>query len=155
SHPDDVYVSKTALIADSGAFSKLTDHNPQVGGFALGRSEVIRWKSKDGKEIEGMLIYPVDYTPGKRYPTIALIHGGPSAGWTKRFRVSHRNSGLLWPGKGWVTFYSNVRGSSAYGEDFLRSNVGVWGGGDLQDIQSGIDYLVSRGIGDPDRLCQS
>src|SRR5262249_11204395 len=89
SHPDDVYVSKTALVADSASLKKLTDHNAQVGGLALGRSEVIHWKSKDGREIEGILIYPVNYTPGRRCPTIALIHGGPSGVWTQSFPGSH------------------------------------------------------------------
>lgn len=151
-HPDDVYVSKTLPIA---APIKLTDHNPQVREFALGKSEVIRWKSKDGMEIEGIVIYPVGYQQGNRYPTVALIHGGPSGVWNQSFPNSWGNFGHVWAGKGWVAFYPNVRGSSGYGEKFLASNVRDWGGGDYQDIQTGLDSLIARGVADSEKLGQA
>ena len=151
-HPDDVYVSTTVPIAEP---ARRTDHNPQVREFALGSSEVIRWKSKDGMEIEGLVIYPVGYQQGKRYPTVALIHGGPSGVWTQSFPNSWGNSGHVWAGNGWVAFYPNIRGSSAYGEKFLASNVRDWGGGDYQDIQTGLDSLIAKGIADPDKLGQA
>ena len=151
-HADDVYVSTTVPIAEP---ARRTDHNPQVREFALGSSEVIRWKSKDGMEIEGLVIYPVGYQQGKRYPTVALIHGGPSGVWTQSFPNSWGNSGHVWAGNGWVAFYPNIRGSSAYGEKFLASNVRDWGGGDYQDIQTGLDSLIAKGIADPDKLGQA
>jgi dipeptidyl aminopeptidase/acylaminoacyl peptidase len=151
-HTDDVYVSKTLPV---GAPVKLTDHNPQVREFGLGDSEVISWKSKDGMEIEGIVIYPVGYQRGKRYPTITLIHGGPSGVWTQSFPNSWGNFGQVWAAHGWVVFYPNVRGSSAYGEKFLSSNVRDWGGGDYQDIQTGLDNLIAKGISDPDKLGQA
>jgi dipeptidyl aminopeptidase/acylaminoacyl peptidase len=150
-HPDDVYVAK---IQD-GQVKKLTNHNPQVDKLTLGTSEVVRWKSKDGMEIEGIVIYPVGYQAGKRYPTVALIHGGPSGVWTKSFPNSWGNFGHVWAGQGWVVFYPNVRGSSAYGEKFLAANVRDWGGGDYQDIQTGLDALIAKGISDPDKLGQA
>lgn len=151
-HPDDVYVAKSLPIGDG---IKLTDHNPQVREITLGASEVIRWKSKDGMEIEGTLIYPAGYEQGKRYPTVALIHGGPSGVWAQSFPGSWGNFGHVWAGKGWVVFYPNVRGSSSYGEKFLLANVRDWGGGDYQDIQTGLDYLIAKGIADPDKLGQA
>ena len=151
-NPSDVYVGKLPDVHDG---VKLTNHNPQVNELALGTSEVIRWKSKDGMEIEGVVIYPVGYQQGKRYPMIALIHGGPSGVWMESFPAGWGNFGHVWAGKGWVAFYPNVRGSSAYGEKFLLSNVRDWGGGDYQDIQTGIDHLIAKGVADPDRLAQS
>jgi dipeptidyl aminopeptidase/acylaminoacyl peptidase len=151
-HPDDVYVSRTLPITEP---AKRTDHNPQVREFALGSSEVISWKSKDGMEIEGLVIYPVGYQQGKRYPTVALIHGGPSGVWTQSFPNSWGNFGHVWAGQGWVAFYPNVRGSSSYGEKFLAANVRDWGGGDYQDIQTGLDNLIAKGISDPDKLGQA
>ena len=151
-HPDDVYVSKSLPIASP---IKLTDHNPQVREYELGSSEVITWKSKDGMEIEGIVTYPVGYERGKRYPAVALIHGGPSGVWTQSFPGSWGNFGHVWAGKGWVVFYPNVRGSSAYGEKFLGANVRDWGGGDYQDIQTGLDNLIAKGIVDPDKLGQA
>ncbi|MEK6299984.1 MAG: S9 family peptidase [Acidobacteriota bacterium] len=151
-HPDDVYLTRSLPISEP---IKLTDHNPTVRELTLGASEVIRWKSKDGMEIEGLVIYPVGYQPGKRYPMVALIHGGPAGAWTQSFPNSHGNFGHVWAGKGWVVFYPNPRGSSSYGERFLTSNVRDWGGGDYQDIQTGIDNLISKGVADADRLAQS
>lgn len=151
-HADDVYVAKSLPIAEP---IKLTDHNPQVREFALGISEVVRWKGKDGMEIEGIVIYPVGYQQGKRYPTVALIHGGPSGVWTQSFPNSWGNFGHVWAGKGWVAFYPNIRGSSSYGEKFLLSNVRDWGGGDYQDIQTGLDQLIAKGVADPDKLAQA
>ncbi|HWP44372.1 MAG TPA: S9 family peptidase [Blastocatellia bacterium] len=151
-HPADVCVAKLPDMHDG---FKLTDHNPQVKGLALGASEVIQWKSKDGMEIEGIVIYPVGYERGKRYPTIALIHGGPSGVWTRGFPASWSNFGHVYSANGWVVFYPNVRGSSAYGEKFLLANVRDWGGGDYQDIQTGIDHLIAKGIADPGRLAQA
>ena len=151
-NPADVYVGKLPDVHDG---VKLTNHNPQVSELSLGTSEVIRWKSKDGMEVEGVVIYPVGYQQGKRYPMIALIHGGPSGVWTESFPGGWGNFGHVWAGKGWVAFYPNVRGSSAYGEKFLLSNVRDWGGGDYQDIQTGIDHLIAKGVADPDRLAQS
>jgi dipeptidyl aminopeptidase/acylaminoacyl peptidase len=151
-HPDDVYIARTLPVSEP---VKLTDHNPQVRELALGSSEIIRWKSKDGMEIEGVVIYPVGYQTGKRYPTVALIHGGPAGVWTQSFPGSYGNFGHVWAGKGWVVFYPNVRGSSSYGGKFLASNVRDWGGGDYQDIQTGIDHLIAKGVADPDKLAQS
>jgi len=150
--PNDVYV-----VRDPARFApvKLTDHNPQLAEIALGRGELYRWKSKDGMEIEGVLIYPPDYDPSKRYPTMAFIHGGPSGVWTQGFPGSSGNYGHIWAGRGWVSFYPNVRGSSGYGDAFMKANVRDWGGGDYQDIQTGLDELVRRGVADPDRLGQS
>jgi dipeptidyl aminopeptidase/acylaminoacyl peptidase len=151
-HADDVYVAKALPIGEP---LKLTDHNPQVRDLALGSSEVVRWKGKDGMEIEGIVIYPVGYQQGKRYPTIALIHGGPSGAWTQSFPNSWGNFGHVWAGKGWVAFYPNIRGSSSYGEKFMLSNVRDWGGGDYQDIQTGLDQLIAKGMADPDKLGQA
>jgi dipeptidyl aminopeptidase/acylaminoacyl peptidase len=150
--PSDVYV-----VRDIASFSpeKLTDHNPQIKELALGRGETITWKSKDGMEIEGVLLYPVGYDATKRYPVIAQIHGGPSGVWTQSFPGSWGNYGHVWSGQGWISFYPNVRGSSGYGEKFLRANIRDWGGGDFQDIQTGLDHLVKRGIADSSKMAQA
>jgi GxxExxY protein len=140
-HPADVYVSPFPTLQPV----KLTDHNPPLNDLALGRGEVVRWKSKDGMEIEGILIYPVGYTSGKRCPVIANIHGGPSGVWMQTFPGNWGNFAHVWAGKGWLVFLPNVRGSVGYGERFMLANVRDWGGGDYQDIQSGLDDLIKRG----------
>lgn len=151
-HPNDVYVAQAGAM---GPPTRLTDHNPQVRSLALGASEVVKWKSTDGMEIEGVLIYPVGYEKGKRYPTIALIHGGPAGVWTEGFAGSWSNAGHVLAGQGFAVFYPNPRGSSAHGEKFLRANIKGWGAGDYRDIQTGLDALVARGIADSTKLAQS
>ena len=61
--PNDVYVARLGPSIDP---RRLTNHNPDLGQIALGRSETVRWKSKDGIEVEGVLVYPVGYDPAKR-----------------------------------------------------------------------------------------
>jgi dipeptidyl aminopeptidase/acylaminoacyl peptidase len=149
--PPELHAAATARPAQ---LATLTSHNAHIAQLALGRSEIVRWKSGD-MEIEGIVIYPVDYQPGRRYPTIAFIHGGPAGAWMQSFPGSWGNYAHVWAANGWVSFFPNVRGSTGYGEKFLLSNVKDWGGGDFRDIQTGLDTLVARGIADPDRLAQS
>lgn len=151
-HPSDVY---TARVASKVTGTKLTDHNPQVRELALAKSELVRWKGADGMDVEGILYYPLNYEPGKRYPMVAEIHGGPAGAWNQSFPGSWGNSADVWAGRGWAVFFPNPRGSTNYGEKFLRANVKDWGGGDYHDIQTGIDHLVKLGVADSTKLAQS
>ena len=146
--PPDVHVADAAF----SAFTKVSDVNPQASEFALGASEVITWKSRDGLEVEGILLKPVGYDPAKRYPLLVVAHGGPAGAYVNNYRVGGLEGGQLWAGKGWAVFYPNPRGSTNYGEKFLRANVADWGGGDFKDIDSGVDALIARGIADKDQL---
>lgn len=151
-HTADVAV---ATVAAPAALTKLTDHNPQLRSLELGRSEVVHWKSKDGMEIEGILVYPVDYQPGRRYPVVTEVHGGPAGEWSEGFPGNWVEPAQVYAGKGWAVFFPNPRGSSGYGEKFLRANIKDWGVGDYRDIQTGIDNLVAKGIADSTKLAQS
>lgn len=150
-HAPDLYVSSFPKFDAE----RVTDHNPQVAQLELGRSEVIRWRGKDGMEIEGILLYPVGYQAGQRVPLIASIHGGPSGVWSQAFPHSGNGYPHVWAGRGWAVFMPNIRGSSGYGEKFQLADLKDWGGMDYQDIQAGLDELVKRGIADPDRMGQS
>ncbi len=146
--PADVHVTDDTF----GTFRKITDSNPQAASFALGETEIITWKSTDGMEVEGILLKPVGYQAGTRYPMLVVAHGGPAGAYIDNYRVGGLEGGQLWAGQGWAVFYPNPRGSSNYGEKFLQANVNDWGGGDYRDIMSGVDALVARGIADPERL---
>ena len=154
SHPSDVYVA--ALSGAGNVLSevrRLTTMNPQADSFALGRVETVKWKSsKDGREIEGILVYPIDYEAGKRYALITSIHGGPEGAYQLSFMVSYGEFPHLYAARGYASFFPNFRGSSNYGYEFASANVGDLGGGDYADIMSGVDYLIERGIADAARL---
>lgn len=156
--PAEVYVSNVSAFDPR----KLTETNPQVRELALGQTEVIRWKSSDGLEIEGLLIKPVNYEAGKRYPLLTYVHGGPPGTFTLSFTPQLGSAPIplqaepypvqVFAGQGYAVFCPNPRGSSGYGEKFRKANIKDWGQGDYKDIMSGIDHLISLGIADADRL---
>ncbi|MDP2319300.1 MAG: S9 family peptidase [Acidobacteriota bacterium] len=133
-------------------FRKLTTTNPQLAELAQGDTEVVTWKGADGLEVEGVLLKPVGFTAGTRYPTLVVAHGGPAGAYVNGFRLGGLEGGQVWANKGWAVFYPNPRGSTNYGEKFLQHNINDWGGGDYKDIMTGVDALVARGIADPDKL---
>ena len=150
-HPEEIYVASTD---GQWAPRRLSDVNPQLKDVAYGKHEVVRWKGRDGMEIEGIVLYPVGYQAGKRYPTVVQVHGGPAGTWGEGFTNSWYNFGQVYAGQGWVVFYPNPRGSGGYGDKFLMANYRDWGGGDFQDIMTGLDQLVTRGVADPAKLAQ-
>jgi dipeptidyl aminopeptidase/acylaminoacyl peptidase len=156
--PPEVYVTSTTAFQPT----RLSRTNPVVDSLALGTTEVVRWKAKDGTEIEGLLLKPVGYQAGRRVPVLTYIHGGPSGVFTLGFGPQLGPAPLplqaepyplqVFAGKGYAVFMPNIRGSSGYGRAFLRSNIKDWGHADFQDVMSGLDYLIAQGIADGDRL---
>jgi dipeptidyl aminopeptidase/acylaminoacyl peptidase len=118
---------------------------------ALGEAEVITWKSRDGATVEGVLLKPVGYTAGRKVPLLVSAHGGPTAAHTNGFKASS-SPGQTWASRGWAVLYPNPRGSTGYGEQWMRGNIPDWGGGDYQDIMTGVDELIRRGIADSTRM---
>ena len=142
--PGDVYVA----TADFASPRRLTRVNPQVADYQLGGTEVLHWKSSDGWPVEGLLLKPVGYQSGHRYPLLVNVHGGPTSAFTDGFAAYNQ----FWAGKGWAVLLVNPRGSTGYGEKFLRGNINDWGGGDYHDIMSGVDAAIAAGVVDPNRM---
>lgn len=119
--------------------------------FQLPRQETIRWKAADGQELEGLVTYPVGWTPGRRYPLIVQTHGGPrSADVFNIFAYGRFNPVLAT--QGFMTLSVNYRGGTGYGDAFLQGmNAGYFRHAD-SDVLSGVDHLVSLGLADPQRL---
>ena len=125
----------------------------ELPAAALPRTEVVSWTSTDGKPIEGLLTYPAGYAPGARVPLLVVIHGGPAGVFIRTFigAVSPYPVAVF-ASRGYAVLRCNVRGSSGYGRAFRHANEKDWGGGDYQDILSGVDALIDKGVADPDRL---
>jgi dipeptidyl aminopeptidase/acylaminoacyl peptidase len=119
----------------------------------LGKTEVVRWKSADGREIEGLLTYPVGYQAGRRVPLILNIHGGPAGVFQQSF-IGGRGVYPIasFAARGYAVLRPNPRGSSGYGVEFRRANVKDWGGADFQDLMTGVDKVIEMGVADPERL---
>jgi dipeptidyl aminopeptidase/acylaminoacyl peptidase len=131
---------------------KLTAMTDQVADLRLGRREVISWKSRDGTEIEGVLIKPADFDPAKKYPLLCIIHGGPTGVDTPTMIDARVYPSDIWAGRGALILKVNYRGSAGYGEQFRQLNVRNLGVGDSWDVLSGVDHLVKLGWVDPKRV---
>ncbi len=121
--------------------------------FALPRVEAIRWHGEDGVEVEGLLYYPIDYREGVRYPLVVQTHGGPPASDKFGFPRSHNYESVL-AARGWFVFKPNYRGSTGYGDAFLRDMVGHYFHQAHRDVMAGVDALIERGLVDGERMAK-
>jgi dipeptidyl aminopeptidase/acylaminoacyl peptidase len=130
----------------------LTNVSDQWKDFHLASREVIQWKSVDGTPIEGVLIKPPGYDSSRKYPLLVVIHGGPTGIDTPEMEADRYYPVELFAAKGALVLRPNYRGSAGYGEKFRSLNVRNLGLGDYQDVISGVDYLISKGMVDKDRV---
>jgi dipeptidyl aminopeptidase/acylaminoacyl peptidase len=139
-------------IMEGGSPRKVTSiHERLVREFKLPRQQRIEWKGADGVTVEGLLYYPLDYQEGKRYPLAVQTHGGPQASDKYGFGGSQNYVAVL-AAKGYAVLQPNYRGSTGYGDDFLRDMVGHYFQNAHLDVLAGVDYLIKAGIADPDHL---
>ncbi|MGH9769520.1 MAG: S9 family peptidase [Blastocatellia bacterium] len=143
--PDDIWA---APLRNLDQAKKVTWVNPEIRDFALAETSVIKWKGPDDFNVEGVLVRPLGYEQGKRYPLILQIHGGPYG----RFSDTFNSRAQLWAASGYAVLMPNPRGSTGYGNQFATANLGDWGGKDFKDIMAGVDTVVARGLADPDKL---
>lgn len=151
SNPPNVYVMSLKDMKPR----KMTNINDDFASRPHAKTEIITWKSKDGKYIiEGLLTYPANYQQGKKYPLILNIHGGPAGVFTQNYT----GAGSIYPiqafaSDGYAVLRPNPRGSSGYGVEFRQANKNDWGFGDYDDIMAGVDKVIADGIVHPDSLC--
>jgi dipeptidyl aminopeptidase/acylaminoacyl peptidase len=126
----------------------LTHTTPRIFSAVSQIPERVTWKSKDGKEIAGLLYTPRNTKLGAKHPAVLWIHGGPegqdvfrSDGWAQYLAQS-----------GYVVLEPNYRGSTGYGEVFRNLNVEDSNGGEVDDVAAGARYLAARGLADPARI---
>ena len=143
--PSDLY---TSSVEDLNPV-RLTSANPWIENeILLAEAEIVRWQSKDGMEIEGVFYLPGDYQEGQEIPLILDIHGGPPGHFANRFRPDFH----IFAGLGYASLGPNIRGSDSYGDDLLTALMGDVGGGEYDDLMSGVDYLIDERHVDPERL---
>ena len=145
-HPSEVYLA----AADGSSEVPLTRFNDALAReLSLTRAERLVYPSRDGTEIEGWVLLPSGYGPGKGpYPFVLRIHGGPHGAYGNDFTYEHQ----LLAGAGYIVLYTNPRGSTGYGEKFLWATWGGWGVKDYEDVIAGVDHVLKRYAIDEKRM---
>ena len=146
--PGDVFYWKRG----SDEPKRLTRLNPWVTERELGEQEVIRYTARDGLEIEAILVKPVGFKGGRRYPLVVAVHGGPESHYSNRWLTGYFNPAQVLAGKGYAVLYPNYRASTGYGLDFALQGYMDAAGKEFDDVADGIDYLIDQGLADPDRV---
>ena len=141
--PAEVYVANF-----KSGYKPITDHNAWLKDYSLAQSEVVKWKSKDGTEIEGVLTKPIGYENGKKVPMLLNPHGGPTGASLNNFN----GTAQVLAANGFAVLQPNFRGSTGKGLTFAAANKNSWGKGDYEDCMTGVDAMIAAGIADPDRL---
>jgi dipeptidyl aminopeptidase/acylaminoacyl peptidase len=149
--PSTIYTAASVdQVHNRKAWTPVADPNPQVKTFALGAQEEITWTSKDGTKVGGVLVKPVGYRPGQRYPLIVAIHGGPAGADVLGFNGGYGSQ--VYAGAGYAVLRPNYRGSVNYGQKHKTDIVGNYFAPGYDDIMAGVDYLIAQGIADGDRM---
>ncbi|MEZ4424001.1 MAG: S9 family peptidase [Gemmatimonadota bacterium] len=143
-------VARLDRVARRAEWTQLIDVNPQVRDFALGEEEEITWTSTDGKQVGGVLVKPVGYQEGQRYPLIVAIHGGPASADVLGFNGGY--GAQAYAGAGYAVLKPNYRGSTNYGNAHRTAIVGNYFPQGYDDIMTGVDHLIAEGIVDEDRM---
>ena len=148
--PGDVWL----LDGSGGAMARATTVNADVAErFRLPRVEAVQWTGEDGVEVEGLLYYPLDHMAGVRHPLVVQTHGGPASSDRFRFPSSHNYETVL-TSLGYFVLKPNYRGSTGYGDDFLRNMVGNYFDQAHKDVMAGVDHLIAQGLVDGERMAK-
>ena len=147
-HPPEVYFMRHGEPGPR----RLTDSNPWLGGRRLAPQEVVDFPASDGLKLEGILIRPLDAVEGRQYPLILTVHGGPEVHYRNGWLTSYQDPGQVAAARGFAVFYPNYRGSRGRGVEFSKLNQGDFAGKEFDDLVDGLDYLISRGLVDADRV---
>lgn len=150
--PSSTYtVSSLADVGNRAKWTQLTDPNAWARQqLALGDEEEFVWKSNDGTMVGGVLLKPVGYQPGKKYPLIVAIHGGPAAADMLTFNGGY--NAQVYAGQGYMVLMPNYRASTQYGDKFKTETFGDYFTKGYQDIMTGVDALIAKGMVDSTQM---
>ena len=136
-------------LLEGKRLTRLTDLNREYfDEILVGQKQKVSFSSTDGTTVEAFITTPPDYDSTRRYPTILNIHGGPVGqfAWGYNFSVQY------WAANGYVVVEPNPRGSTGFGEEYIRAIYLTWGITDYDDVIASVDFAIEHGFADPDRL---
>jgi dipeptidyl aminopeptidase/acylaminoacyl peptidase len=139
-------------IPEGGQLRKITSEaDEQLARVDLGPVRVVHWTSKEGIPLEGLVTFPAGYVEGRRYPFLALPHGGPEANDQLALDLGSRIVRIV-AGLGYVVLQPEYRGSTGYGSEFLNAIYQHFGDRAYRDVDSATDFAIAQGWADPNRL---
>lgn len=147
-HPDEVY----ALAHGELGPRRLTDGNPWLTGVPLARQEVVRYRARDGLELEGILVHPAGGEESEPAPLILAVHGGPEGHVRNGWVTDYDRPGQAAAARGFAVFYPNYRGSTGRGVAFTKLGQGDAAGREFDDLIDAIDHLAELGVADRARV---
>ena len=149
SRPGFLTTFPAASLGDVTKWKTLVDVNEDIlANRKLGDVEELWFTSKDGLKIQGWLVKPVDFKPGKKYPMVLWIHGGPWSMYKAAFDWSFQN----FAANGYAVLYTNPRGSTGYGQQFVNGIQHSYPGKDYDDLMAGVDAAITKGFIDENNL---
>ncbi|HVS14870.1 MAG TPA: S9 family peptidase [Thermoanaerobaculia bacterium] len=153
SHPPELF---TLDLGDGrlggGALVRHTESNPWLAEVRLAKQETIAFRARDGLELHGILVWPLDYREGQRYPLVMVVHGGPESHYRNGWLSGYSTFGQLGAARGFAVFYPNYRGSTGLGVDFSKTSQAAATNEEFDDLVDGVDHLVAIGLADRDRV---
>ncbi|MFN3557198.1 MAG: S9 family peptidase [Bacteroidales bacterium] len=129
-----------------------TQLNPWLDQVSMARQTRLVYNARDGKDIQGVLLYPLNFEQGKQYPLIVYIHGGPEAAVKNGWSTSYSMWGQIAAARDFFVFMPNYRASSGRGVDFTMAGYGDLVGVEYDDVLDGIDHLIRIGYVDSKRV---
>lgn len=141
------------LVEEPGKYKQLTDMNPQMKTWKMPQISVVRWTGAGGDAVEGILELPYGHDPARDgpLPMVVELHGGPTDATRVGFRFWCYGRTIM-AANGYALFSPNYRGSTGYGDKFMTDLIGRENDIEIEDILTGVDAMVERGIADPDKL---
>jgi dipeptidyl aminopeptidase/acylaminoacyl peptidase len=143
-HPSELFTTPIRKIK----LERKTDHNQWLSSIKLAKQEKYEYAARDGMRIEGVLIYPINFEKGKKYPLITYIHGGPEAAVQNGWTTNYSTWGQFAASRDFFVFMPNYRASSGRGVDFTMVGYGDLVGVEYDDVLDGIDNLIALGYVD-------
>jgi dipeptidyl aminopeptidase/acylaminoacyl peptidase len=147
-HPAEVFT----MTHGESAPRRVTTTNAWLDSTRLATQEVVRFQARDGLELEGVLVRPLDEKKGERYPLILYVHGGPEAHHSNGWLTSYGDPAQTAAARGFAVMHTNYRGSTGRGMQFAKLSQGDPAGKEFDDLIDAIDYLASTGLVDPARV---
>ncbi|MBQ4810864.1 S9 family peptidase [Pseudoalteromonas luteoviolacea] len=145
-HPNEVYMVRSKRP------TRLSNSNEWLNTKRFAKQEALTFKARDGVEIGGVLIYPLDYEKGQRYPLIMSVHGGPESHDKNGWLTSYSDPGQMGAARGYAVFYPNYRGSTGKGVDYSKLGQGDYAGKEFDDLVDMKEYLVNIGLVDTKKV---